>query len=129
MALVDIGNWSHIPFYVVGEATAKTLEKMTVSHPSKFSKSLIIGARETGKSESLARFIINDLPTRSSGRKLLYFTGDKNRDTFHRILTDSKVDVHGLMVYETVEASDLGDKIAEVVNQIVLSTYSARTFR
>lgn len=104
------GNWLDIPFYVVGESTAHALEPMTNSHPANFSKLLILGAH-TGKAESLARFVLDDLPTRHTVGRLLYLTGDKNRDTFCRIMSEHDVPIESLMVYETRAANDLEDRI------------------
>ncbi|KIJ34923.1 hypothetical protein M422DRAFT_181486 [Sphaerobolus stellatus SS14] len=114
----EVGDWSQIPFYVVGEATARPLRQMTRSHPTKFSESLILGAAQTGKAESLAQFILDDLPARRRGKKLLYLTGDKNRDTFHRILTENGVNIQSLMVYGTMAAKNLGQKVFDVVQEI-----------
>ncbi|GJJ06071.1 hypothetical protein Clacol_000260 [Clathrus columnatus] len=107
----DCGNWSDIPFYVVGESTARALEPMTISHPSKFSKRLILGMH-AGKAELLAYFILDDLRTRQMAGKLLYLTGDKNRDTFSRIMNEHDIPIDSLMVYETGAASDLERRIA-----------------
>lgn len=112
----DCGNWLDIPFYVVGESTAHALEPMTESHPTKFSKLLILGAH-TGKAESLARFILDDLPTRHNVGRLLYLTGDKNRDTFCRIMSEHDVPTESLMVYETGPASDLENRIRCAVQE------------
>lgn len=122
------GDWSKTPFYVVGESTRRALMQMTTLQPSKFSESLILGATQTGSSESLAQFILDNLPPRRIGEKLLYLTGDKNKDTFRRILTENGVEIEELMVYETKAASDLGERIASIAKEIVNGAIWWRVF-
>ena len=91
---------------------------MTTSRSNKFSESLILGATQTGNSESLARFVLGDMASRRTGGKLLYLTGDKNRDTFHRIISENGVIIEELMVYETKAARDLEERIAHTAQEI-----------
>lgn len=122
------GDWSKTPFYVVGESTRRALMQMTTLQPSKFSESLILGATQTGSSESLAQFILHNLPPRRIGEKLLYLTGDKNKDTFRLILTENGVEIEELMVYETKAASDLGKRIARIAKEIANGAIWWRVF-
>lgn len=112
------GDWSETPFYVVGESTGRTLKQITISHPVKFSESLILGASQTGSSESLAQFVLDDLPLRRASGKLLYLTGDKNKDTFRRIMAGNGVGIQELMVYETKAVSNLEERVASIAEEI-----------
>lgn len=94
-------SWSQLPFYAVGQSTADALKDIRTSYPSPMSPADIRGAAESGTSERLAKFIISDLPARQERAKLLYLTGDKNRDTLPNILSDGGVDLVSLKVYET----------------------------
>ena len=47
----------------------------------------IRGGAESGTSEKLAHFILQDLPPSNEPRQLLYLTGDKNRDVLPSILS------------------------------------------
>ena len=117
--LLVLGNWTRTPFYVVGEATASALNRNATSHPTNFSTSLILGASHSGNSESLAEFVLADLLSRGSkGGRLLYLTGDKNRVTFQRIMSEGGVEVENLRIYETLAASDLHEQIKCVACEI-----------
>lgn len=65
----------------------------------------IRGGSETGTAERLAEFILKDLPSDATSRKLLYLTGDKNRDTLPRILESGGVELDSLQVYATQGSS------------------------
>lgn len=61
-----------------------------------------IRGSESGNGEALARFIVNDLDRSGEKRKrLLYLTGDKNRDTLPKILHEAGVELDNVQVYET----------------------------
>ena len=60
----------------------------------------IRGGSESGTGDRLARFILDDLP-KTGTKKLLYLTGDKNKDTIPRILIDGGLELDSLKVYET----------------------------
>lgn len=92
---------------------------MTTSHPTKFSESLILGATQAGNSETLARFVLDDLASKRTVGKLLYLTGDKNKDTFQRTMSENGVTAMELMVYETKAARDLEERIARTVQEII----------
>ena len=54
--------------------------------------------------QQLAHFILSDLSARTDGsmaRRLLYLTGDKNRDTLPNILTSAGIVLDALHVYAT----------------------------
>ncbi|KAG0699609.1 tetrapyrrole biosynthesis, uroporphyrinogen III synthase [Suillus ampliporus] len=71
-------EWRSVPFYVVGEATSVALRDLCEKIPL-YSPRDIRGGSETGTAERLAGFILDDLPSGGTSRKLLYLTGDKNR--------------------------------------------------
>ncbi|CCL99803.1 uncharacterized protein FIBRA_01827 [Fibroporia radiculosa] len=102
---IEGGNsatWADIPFYVVGEATARALADIGASigaHP--FVPRDIRGAAESGTGEKLAHFILRDLAPSPEGKRLLYLTGDKNRDTLPNILASGGVALDPLQVYAT----------------------------
>ncbi|KAF8520289.1 tetrapyrrole biosynthesis, uroporphyrinogen III synthase [Gautieria morchelliformis] len=116
--ITEPGDWSQTPFYVVGESTKRTLKQMTTMHSTRFSESLILGAAQAGSSEPLARFVLDDRALRRTGGKLLYLTGDKNKDTFHRIMSENGVIVEEIMVYETKAANGLEERVASTAQQI-----------
>jgi len=67
---------------------------------------LDIQGQETGNGEQLARFVLENGDRNSNNKKLLYLTGDKNRDTIPKILSSNTVQgppiiLHSLQVYET----------------------------
>ncbi|KAF7980455.1 hypothetical protein HWV62_38316 [Athelia sp. TMB] len=110
------GDWSTIPFYVVGAATHKALSSI----PGEKS---IRGGAQTGTSESLARFILDDLPQdKAAKRTLLYLTGDKNRDTLPAILAEGNIDLHSLKVYETRGSSNFAGDLKDAVGKIPMET-------
>ncbi|KAI5983290.1 hypothetical protein EDD15DRAFT_2316713 [Pisolithus albus] len=51
------------------------------------------GRSEAGSAEKLARFILEDVP---ESKKMLYLTGDKNRDTMPKILNQRGVGLEEL---------------------------------
>ena len=98
-----------MPFYVVGEATATALRSIrTIYGDSGFVPKDIRGSSESGTSGRLAHFILEDLAKNGSGSetKLLYLTGDKNKDTLPKILGDCGLDLEYLRVYETRGSSN-----------------------
>ena len=90
-----------MPFYVVGETTSAALSLIGTHYGNgRFVPKDIRGGSQTGKAESLAHFILKDLPDHD-GAKLLYLTGDKNRDTLPKILAEGDVTLETLQVYKT----------------------------
>jgi uroporphyrinogen-III synthase len=88
----------------VGKATATALHSIhDVCGDSRLVPKDIRGSSETGTSERLAHFILVDLARTEGGSrtKLLYLTGDKNKDTLPNILEDGGHDLECLQVYET----------------------------
>ncbi|GAA5827924.1 hypothetical protein JCM3770_007371, partial [Rhodotorula araucariae] len=71
-----------IPFFVVGRPTAAAL----LALPSAPDPALVLGGAESGTGAALAQFILAHFASLPPGspprqRRLLYLTGDKNRDT------------------------------------------------
>ncbi|KAI6164037.1 tetrapyrrole biosynthesis, uroporphyrinogen III synthase, partial [Pisolithus thermaeus] len=93
-----VARWASIPFYVVGEVTAEAARELGKRLPAGLGPTDIRGGSEAGSAEQLARIIWKDV---SKSKKMLYLTGDKNRDTISRILTQRGVGLEELQVYET----------------------------
>lgn len=89
-------GWCGLRFYTVGEATATSLRIAM----SSCSDELDIRGQQCGNAENLSSFILQDLGVSSSAR-LLYLTGDKNRDTITRKLADTGIHLIPLQVYAT----------------------------
>jgi uroporphyrinogen-III synthase len=109
-------DWSSLPFYVVGNATATPLRSLRdIYDDSCLVPKDIRG--ESGTGERLAHFILEDVPRSESSlkTKLLYLTGDKNRDTIPNILQDGGLDVECLKVYETHCSPNLPRDLGKVV--------------
>src|SRR6266404_8546606 len=68
-------NWEKVRFYAVGPATAEQLSRL--SNPPRD-----VRGTESGTAERLAHLIVQDA---KRGERLLYLTGDKNRDTLPRV--------------------------------------------
>jgi uroporphyrinogen-III synthase len=116
---LDLAKWTALPFYVVGKATARALSAIGDVHGSSHLTPLDIrGGPESGTSERLAYFILEDLRGRESTlqAKLLHLTGDKNRDTLPRVLTEGGVQLDCLQVYETQGSSTFATDLQAIVN-------------
>ena len=88
-------KWSGIPFYVVGEKSASSLQDIS----SEFG-SVDVRGQDSGNAANLANYILADLRDEPHSR-LLYLTGDKNRDTMTQILANSNIKLEPLQVYQT----------------------------
>ncbi|RPD53618.1 tetrapyrrole biosynthesis, uroporphyrinogen III synthase [Lentinus tigrinus ALCF2SS1-6] len=119
---VGTERWSTIPFYTVGQATASALSAIHDAFPSSpYTPKDIRGATESGNSEKLAHFIVADLssaPSGSKGRRLLYLTGDKNRDTLPSILKDAGIELDNLQVYATQGSSRFEDDLMNALEGV-----------
>jgi uroporphyrinogen-III synthase len=71
-------DWRAVRFYAVGPATAALLAQLP--NPPED-----VRGTESGTAERLARYIVQDATTEG---KLLYLTGDKNRDTLSRVVRE-----------------------------------------
>lgn len=100
----EIGDWSKIPFFVVGPATKDAVVVMTQGEGLQTNQ-LVIGAKETGSGEKLGQFVVDHFQSTDASPApklpLLYLVGDKNRDTIRRILKEAEIPLENLQVYET----------------------------
>ncbi|KAJ7034960.1 tetrapyrrole biosynthesis, uroporphyrinogen III synthase [Mycena alexandri] len=97
-------DWSFTPFYVVAIRQA---------HPNSPFAPLHIRGESSGTSEQLAKFIVSDLESSPlpKGKRLLYLTGDKNRDTLPDILHARNIELSPLQVYQTQGSSSFSDDL------------------
>ncbi|KAK7031019.1 uroporphyrinogen-III synthase [Paramarasmius palmivorus] len=108
-------SWQSKTFYVVGHGTGSSLSEIYTQYPnSPFvpNPSLIKG-QDCGNADQLGRFILEDLQSKPA--RLLYLTGDKNRDTLPNILQEGNVDFHPLKVYETQGSSNFSRDLAAAI--------------
>ncbi|KAF8968791.1 tetrapyrrole biosynthesis, uroporphyrinogen III synthase [Flammula alnicola] len=92
-------GWCSIPFYVVGQATATALTNTFAAFEDLGLRSVDVRGQSSGNAASLAPFILDDLKERPT--KLLYLTGDKNRDTLPRLLNEGGISLESVQVYKT----------------------------
>lgn len=115
---VDEG-WKDVPFFAVGPATAEALS--TVPGPS---KSLILGAEESGTGSSLARFIIShfaSLPSPSTTLlPLLYLTGDKRSPALPEALSSARPPIPFVEqeVYATAPSPTVATEISTLLDSL-----------
>ena len=111
-------DWTHTPFYVVGNATAASLSEIReVAGHTLLAPVDIRGAAESGTSEKLAHFILEDLPA-ARPTKLLYLTGDKNRDTMPSILREGGVELQFLQAYATQGSSTFAADLRQALSRV-----------
>ena len=58
--------------------------------------------------------MLSDIKQRPA--KILYLTGDKNRDTLTNLLTEGRISLHALQVYETVGSPRFEEQLACVLD-------------
>ncbi|KAL1756181.1 tetrapyrrole biosynthesis, uroporphyrinogen III synthase [Schizophyllum commune] len=108
-------GWAITPFYAVGRATAVALRAIADSPAAPRD----IRGEESGTGEQLARFIVEDVAREDAERghpaRLLYLTGDKNRDTVPTILTEAGILFEPLQVYGTCGAPDFEQRLDEAL--------------
>lgn len=97
---------SHTRVYVVGPATAKSVEQLG------FAAANVLGA-ECGSGEALAQFILADAPA----RPLLFLVGETRRDIIPRTLGAAGVVVEELVVYETAVAESFREEFRNAVQK------------
>ncbi|CAE6524923.1 unnamed protein product [Rhizoctonia solani] len=96
-----VSSWTSKPFYVVGPKTERQLLNLG---SAKYipGPELILGAKESGTGELLAKFICADYPTRLlHDLPLLYLTGDKNAGGVGKGLEAEGFWFKMMQVYET----------------------------
>ncbi|KAG1849484.1 tetrapyrrole biosynthesis, uroporphyrinogen III synthase [Suillus subluteus] len=116
-------DWWSVPFYAVGEATSVALRDLCEKIPTMYTPRDIRGGSETGTAERLAGFILKDLPSDGTSRKLLYLTGDKNRDTLPRILESAGVALDPLQVYATQGSSMFPHDLSLALERVKGNTF------
>ncbi|KAI6009784.1 tetrapyrrole biosynthesis, uroporphyrinogen III synthase [Pisolithus microcarpus] len=109
-------SWGSIPFYVVGEVTAEAARELGKRLPHGLGPTDVRGRSEAGSAEQLARFILEDGDV-SESKKMLYLTGDKNRDTMSRILNQGGVGLEELQVYETRGSSTFAHDLEDALRR------------
>ncbi|KAL1749081.1 tetrapyrrole biosynthesis, uroporphyrinogen III synthase [Schizophyllum fasciatum] len=102
-------GWATTPLYAVGRATAVALRSIADSPAAPRD----VRGEATGTGEQLAHFIVDDVRSenRTSPARLLYLTGDKNRDTVPNILTEAGIAFEPLQVYGTRGAHDFAQRL------------------
>ena len=111
-------GWSTLPFYAVGQATASALSAIRTTSPTSLhAPHDVRGGAESGTAEKLAHFIVSDL-SGSAHRRLLYLTGDKNRDTLPNILQGGGIQLQPLQVYATQGSSTFGTDLKQAISQV-----------
>ncbi|PVF99307.1 tetrapyrrole biosynthesis, uroporphyrinogen III synthase [Serendipita vermifera] len=124
-------SWSSIPFFVVGNATARPFRANLLSKLLPAAE-FILGAQESGTGEALAKFIVsyfersNTAVTTSeteynhgsvSKTSLLYLVGDKNKETIPDALEAAGLSFQKLQVYETRTIPNLQEKLIDALRQ------------
>jgi len=102
-------DWRGVRFYAVGPATAAMLARLP--NPPQD-----VRGTESGTAERLAHYIVRDLAARK-GERLLYLTGDKNRETLSRVVgegLDEDVLIE-LRVYATRGVRDFESLLARAL--------------
>ncbi|KAF8713297.1 Tetrapyrrole biosynthesis uroporphyrinogen III synthase, partial [Rhizoctonia solani] len=110
-------SWALKPFYVVGSKTERKLLGLKwlkcIPEPE-----LILGAKESGTGELLAKFICIDYPTRSrKSLPLLYLTGDKNAGGVGKGLKAGGLGFKMMQVYETSASTTFEEDFEEGVKE------------
>ncbi|GAA5990313.1 hypothetical protein JCM10908_007309 [Rhodotorula pacifica] len=125
-----------IPFFVVGHPTCSALQKA----PCPPCQEQVLGAEECGTGERLAEYIIQHFrpsgrngcevsdcdgeeegTAKPSGRRrprLLYLTGDKNRDTIPRRLSEGGIELEPLQVYSTSRSPGFVPRLEAVLAEL-----------
>lgn len=120
MTCSDGADWSTIPFYAVGETTARALRALSQDLPRHLvpGPELILGASESGTSETLAHFIVDEYRRREDHGSLLELVGDKNKDTLRVILAEASIGTQQLQVYGTGPSASFAAHLARTVAEI-----------
>lgn len=113
----------------MGAATASALSSIrtTVPRAGTLAPSDIRGA-DSGTGEKLAHFILDDLVS-DAPRRLLYLTGDKNRDVLPGVLRDGGVALESLQVYATQGSSAFAADLVGAIDSIPPGQYLSRFLR
>ena len=102
----------------MGEATAAALAAIPASPHAPRD---VRGGAAAGTSERLARFIVDERARGGGGTcggRLLYLTGDKNRDTLPNILKDAGLTLENMQVYATQGSSRFEEDLQGVLDGV-----------
>ncbi|KAG9076482.1 hypothetical protein FS749_011747 [Ceratobasidium sp. UAMH 11750] len=116
-------SWKDTPFYVVGPRTQSQLLDLQTQTPNALrrflpSPDLVLGARESGTGEALARFISTDYPARNTSKlPLLYLVGDKNAGGVEGVLREAGIGVEMVRVYATATSETFEQDFRRVVDE------------
>ncbi|KAG6377781.1 tetrapyrrole biosynthesis, uroporphyrinogen III synthase [Boletus reticuloceps] len=116
-----IPTGGQVPFYVVGDATAAAASQISTAYPSMVhlapAENQVRGGAEAGTAERLAEFILEE---GCEGRRLLYLTGDKNRETLPGMLAAGGVALDTLEVYGTTGSSTFRDDLQAALERTLV---------
>ncbi|KAI9463508.1 tetrapyrrole biosynthesis, uroporphyrinogen III synthase [Russula earlei] len=101
-------DWRAVRFYVVGHATAAALARLRTPPQD-------VRGMECGTAERLARYIVGDARREE---RLLYLTGDKNRETLARVVREGLGEegvLRELRVYATRGVGDFEGRLSRAL--------------
>jgi len=122
---VPLPEWSSVPCFAVGEATAKSAIEIG------FNAGLDSGI---GTGKQLAEFIISKKDSLNLSKPLLFICGQKRRDELPKILKSENLLLKEVVSYKTISNVDCTEKISSYVasngvpNYIVFFSPSGVTF-
>lgn len=93
--LTDASDLLNMPIYTVGPATCQAIRNLGFTN--------VLGS-DSGNGDALASFIL-DTRALDESRPLFFVVGDKRRDIITKRMKSANVELHELVVYETVTAS------------------------
>ncbi|KAI6137664.1 tetrapyrrole biosynthesis, uroporphyrinogen III synthase [Pisolithus tinctorius] len=112
----DETSWAPIPFYILGDVTAGAARELRKRLPHGLGPMDVRGGSGVGSAEQLAKVILEDGDV-SGSKKMLYLTGDKNRDTMSKMLTQGGVEMEELQVYETCGSSTFAHDLEDALRK------------
>ncbi|KAI6002389.1 tetrapyrrole biosynthesis, uroporphyrinogen III synthase [Pisolithus orientalis] len=107
----DETSWAPIPFYILGDVTAGAARELGKRLPCGLGPMDVRGGSGAGSAEQLARVILEDGDV-SGSKKMLYLTGDKNRDTMSKMLDTGRI-------YETCGSSTFAHDLEDALRKIM----------
>ena len=99
---------------MVGKATSAALQETFAAFAHLGVGSPDISGESTGNAASLAPLILHDIKERPA--RLLYLTGDKNRDTLPRLLEEGGMSLQSLQVYETCGSPSFPEALSVAIS-------------
>lgn len=119
--------WQQMPLYTPGAATTTTFSASDL--PKSCFPSIVPGSEDTGCAENLGPFIVshNDSGARpksnaATPNPFLVLTGDKNSSELTDHLQRHQVVYEELEVYRTSPRSDIAQRLAELLEAIVVGS-------